>query len=87
MQHNLLSWIFFTSFNYQHICRWESCCSVEVYSKSDREESCCSVEDFALWPDTFELCDMKGDDEVGECMAMFIRPFRDAAESLGLDVD
>ena len=45
MQHNLLSWIFFTSFNYQHICRWESCCSVEVYSKSDREESCCSVED------------------------------------------
>ena len=46
-----------------------------------------AVEEFAMWPNTVELCDMKGDDEVDECIAMSIRPFCGAAVSLNLQYD
>merc|ERR1719401_3095576 len=66
---------------------WESCCSATVHSKSNRDELLRAVkdasDDFAIWPETFELEDMKGEDEVGESMGDFIGAFRAAATSFG----
>jgi hypothetical protein len=42
------------------------------------------VEEFALWPKTFELCDMKGGDEVSACVGMWVGPFVQTAENVVL---
>ena len=73
---------------------WNVIESVSVESKKDLdkflleiEKGDSPVEEFALWPKTFELCDMKGCDEVSECVGMWVGPFVQTAEKLGLTIE